>query len=321
MKTRVGHVLACAAAAAMVALALPALAGAPAPTPVDGTATLTMTFEVKGGGVDRPESRERNDTWTVADRYTLTATMSAQKPGGFGTFLKPDADEQAREAERAAAAGAAAGNMQSLMEQSQKIAEMCGDDEACAQAEIMKMAQGIDMNSPEMQEAQSNVAAASVMPEARYQLFVPVTQSATYDVDEVAHEAHYDAACTPATEASCAIDTAVGGKGDFTDESGATVGPTAASAEIDYQTGSLLVVLTAPGFATVTKTVTSRNPEAEAGTTDAIRTVGVADVAGSSVTVSCGACVTASGSFEKDVTDDLLGRPAKLVVTWSFERS
>jgi hypothetical protein len=314
---------------AVAMLALPLVLSAPAaalaqgatPTPENGTATLTITFEIAGTGVDQPESHERNVTWTVADRYTVTATMTATKPGAFAAMHGPDAEEQAREAERMAAADAAAADMQSMMAQAQKIMELCGDDEACIQAETMKMAQGIDMASPEMQSAQANIAAASVLPETRYQLFMPATQSGTYAIEESAHQAYYDAACSPATEATCGFDTTVRGDGATTDASGATETPTGAMAELDLQTGSLIIGLPIPGFATVTKTVVSANPDIETGATEEIRALRQADIADGPVTVSCGDCMTASGTFERAVSDALLGYPAKLLVTWSFTRS
>jgi len=321
MKTCLGRASASAAVAALCLVSASAGAEAPVPTAEKGLATLTLTFELKGEGVDRPASHEKNVTWTVENRYTLTATMAAEKPSGFAAMHKPDAAEQAREANRAAAAGMAADSMASMMAQAEQIMKLCGDDEACITRETMKMAQGVDMSSPEMQSAKANIAAASVMPDLRYQIFMPVTQQGTFSVTESAHEAYYDAACSPATEASCAFDTAVSGAGDITDASGATVFPTGASAEIDYQGGSLLLNMTIPGIAKVTKTITSRSPHVATGTTENIRMIKHADVAEVPVQVSCGTCQSASGSFEREVTDELLGRPAKLVVTWSFKRS
>jgi hypothetical protein len=321
MKTCLGRAFASAAVAALCLLSAPAGAEAPVPTAETGVATLTLTFELKGTGVDRPASHEKNVTWTVENRYTVTATMTAQKPSAFGAMHKPDAAEQAREAERATAANQAASDMQSMMQQAEQIMQLCGEDEACITRETMKMSQGIDPNSQQMQSARSNIAKASVMPDVRYQIFAPVTQQGTFSVKESAHEAYYDAACSPATEASCAFDTEVSGAGDITDGSGGTVFQTGASAEIDYQAGSLLLNMTMPGIATVKKTVTSRSPHVTTGTTEEIRLIKHGDVADVPIQVSCGTCQTASGSFERDVSDELLGRPAKLVVTWSFKRS
>ncbi len=322
MKTSFGRVLTGAAAvAALCAFASAATAETAVPSPENGTATLTVTFELKGAGVDRPASQEKNVTWTVENRYSVTAKMSAQKPSGFATYHKPDAAEQAREAGRAAAVTQAATDMSSMMEQAEKIMALCGDNEDCITRESMKMAQGVDMASPEMQSAQASIAAASVMPELRYQAFHPVTQTATFAVKEAAYEAYYDAACSPATEASCAIDTAVSGEGKTTDGGTATEFPTAASAEIDYQRGTLILFLTVPGLAKVQKTVASKAPQVATGTTEERRMIRLGDVGEAPLEISCGACMAASGSFERDVPDELLRRPAKLVVTWSFKRS
>lgn len=319
MKTTLARTLVLAASAALSALA--ARADTPQATPVNGTATLTMTFELKGGGVDLPASHERHVTWKVENRYSVTATMTAQKPTGFAGMHKPDAAEQKREADRQAAAQDAARTMQPMQEQAAKIAQMCGDDQACMQREVMKMARGIDPNSPDMKSAKANIAKASVVPEARYQVFMPGKQSASYTLKEQARQAYFDAACSLATEARCAYDTTVEGKGDIVDGAGSKTLPTEATAEIDYQTGSLLLRLTVPGVAKAKQTVSSRNPEIKTGTTDVTRLIAHADVANTRIEVNCGACTAASGKFEKDVTDGLLRRPAKLVVTWSFKRS
>ena len=319
MKTTLARTLVVAAAAAPIAFSTQA--EAPKATPVNGTATLTMTFELKGSGVSRPASHEHNIAWTVEDRYSVTATMTAQKPSGFAAMHKPDAAEQKREADRQAASQDAARAMAPMQEQAAKIAEMCGNDEACMQREVMKMARGIDPNSAEMKSARSNIAKASVMPEARYQIFMPGKQSGSYRVKETAHQAYFDAGCSLATEVRCAYDTAIDGKGDIVDAGGSKTLPTEASAEIDYRTGSLLLHLTVPGMAKAKKTVSSRSAEIKTGTTDVMRSIRHNDVMDTRVEVNCGACASASGTFTKDVTDELLGRPAKLVVTWSFKRS
>jgi hypothetical protein len=181
--------------------------------------------------------------------------------------------------------------------------------------------QNLGAGRPERAEAAAWKAGLYNMPETRYQLFEPGTQTGTYAVKETAHEAYYDAACSPATEAACAFDTVVSGEGEATDGGGATVFQSGAMAEIDYQNGSLILKMAMPGFATAKKTVTTRNPEVQAGTTDVTRAMKFADVAEDPVQVSCGTCQAASGTFEREISDELLGRPAKLVVTWKFSRS
>jgi hypothetical protein len=318
MKIHATRLAACLCATTILAAA----AQAASPTPTNGKATLVVTYELKGAGKELPDSHEKNVYWTVDARYEVKAVMTAQKPSGFGTLHKPDAAEQQRESDRAAAAQAAATDMQPLMEQAQKIMEICGEDEACIQRETIKMSQGVNMNSQQMQDAKANVAAASVMPDVRYQGFQGGLQSGTYTVKETAHEAYFDAACSLATEARCAIDTTVNGKGKLKDASGATEFPSGTMAEIDFQTGSLIIQLALPGFASAKQTVVSKAPERPSGTTDVLRTVANGGAMDSTLrTMSCGECKAVSDSFEIDVEDQLLGRPAKLVVSWKFTRS
>ena len=141
MSGRFGGVLLCAAAAVLCLVSTESGAEVPA-SPENGTATLIVTYELKGAGTERPASHEKNVNWTVENRYALTATMTAQKPGGFASVHKPDAAEQAREAERMKAATQAMGDMQSMMAQAEQIMKICGDDEACITRETMKMSQG-----------------------------------------------------------------------------------------------------------------------------------------------------------------------------------
>src|SRR5262249_32956804 len=154
------------------------------------------TYTLTGGGTDRPESHEREVIWSVNDRYQVKAEMIAEKPSGFGGMHKPDAQETASMEQRQAAAAAGAQNMQGMMEMAQKIMEKCGDDEACMQAETMKMSQQIDPNAPELQEAKKNMAVATQMPGDRYQIFSTGQQTGTYTIAEKAHEAYFDAACS-----------------------------------------------------------------------------------------------------------------------------
>lgn len=318
MRICAGRLAACLCATTIFAFSVQAAT----PSPTDGKATLVVTYELKGAGKELPDSHEKHVTWTVNGRYEVKATLIAQKPSGFGTMHQPDAAEQQREADRTAAAQAAATDMQPMMEQAQKIMEICGEDEACIERETIKMSQGIDMSSQQMQDAQANVAAASIMPEVRYQAFQGGLQSGAYTVKETAHEAYFDAACSLATEARCAIDTTVTGSGKMKDGAGATEYQSGAMAEIDFQAGSLIIQLALPGFGSAKQTVVSKSPDRPSGTTEVMRYVASGDAMDSTVrTVSCGECKAVTDSFEIDVTDQLLGRPAKLIVNWKFTRS
>lgn len=305
-------------------LAVAFLAAAPAAadpfSPPKSKATLTVTFTLKGGGTDRPDSHEREVIWSIEDRYEVKATMIAEKPGGFGGLHKPEATENASMQQRQAAAEAGAQNMQGMMEMAQKIMEKCGEDEACIQAESIKMSQQIDPNDPKLKAAKQNIETASAMPGDRYQLFSAGPQTGSYKIDEKAHEAYFDAACSLKNQTPCAFDSVITGSGSLTDANGNTTMQTGVMAEIDTQAGSFIFLMPMPGIATAKRTVTSQSKDVKTGAFDEMRHLKATKLYGEQVTVSCGECRTASGSFTRDVEDEFLGRPAKLVIDWRFSR-
>jgi hypothetical protein len=305
-------------------LSLALLAAGPATadpfSPLKSKATLTLTYTLTGGGTDRPDSHEREVIWSVENRYEVKATLVAEKPSGFGSFHKPDAAETASMQQRQAAAEAGAQNMQGMMEMAQKIMEKCGEDEACIQQETIKMSQQIDPNDPKLKAAKQNIETASAMPGDRYQLFSAGPQSGTFKVTEKAHEAYFDAACSLKNQAPCAFDTAVAGAGKLTDPQGNTSFTLGVMAEVDTQNGSLILTMPVPGFAKVKKTVASQSKDVKTGSFEATRALKASQVGGEQITVACGACKSASGTVTRDVEDELLGRPAKLVIDWKFTR-
>ena len=304
-----------------VALLFTASASADPFSPPKSKATLTLTYTLTGGGTDRPASHEREVIWSVENRYEVKATLVAEKPGGFGALHKPDAAEAASMQQRQANADAAAGNMQDMMEMAQKIMEKCGEDEACIQAESIKMSQQVDPNDPKLKAAKQNIEAASAMPGNRYQLFSSGPQSGSYKMTEKAHEAYFDAACSMKNQAPCAFDTAVAGAGKLTDPQGNTSFTLGVMAEVDAQAGSLIFTMPVPGFAKVTRTVTSQSKDVKTGSFEETRTLKPGEIGGGEqIAVSCGECKSASGSVTRDVEDGLLGRPAKLVIDWKFTR-
>jgi hypothetical protein len=289
-------------------------------SPAKSKATLTVTYTLKGGGTDRPDSHEREVIWSVDNRYEVKATLIAEKPAGFGGLHKPDAAETASMQQRQSATEAGAQNMQGMMDMAQAAMAKCGEDEACLQAEVMKMSQQIDPNAPELQAAKKNIETASAMPGNRYQMFSTGPQSGSYKIAEKAHEAYFDAACSLTNQAPCAIETAVSGAGKLTDPQGNTSFTLGLMAEIDTQSGSLIFTMPAPGFAKIKKSVASQNKEVKTGSFEETRSLKADKLYGEQITIACGECRSAGGTLTRDVEDALLHRPAKLVIDWKFVR-
>ncbi|MBI1360754.1 MAG: hypothetical protein GC155_10805 [Alphaproteobacteria bacterium] len=289
------------------------------PSPPKSVATLTVVYEFKGSGEDIPASHERHLKWAVADRYEISATMPAEVMSPVPGLHKSDGSGEAQIAQRQASAQAAAKDMAPMMAAAQAAAAKCGDDEACLQREVMKMAQGVDPNSAAMKNARANGAAASVPIKTRYQAFNTGKQTGSYTVDESAHQAYFDAACSLRNETPCAYDTTIKGAGKLTDSTSESFA-SEAHAEIDYQAGTLMVVAPFPGYVKATKTVTSAGKGIKTGTEAIGRRETLSQVSNVPVKVTCGECRSASGTFSREIDDALLGEKGVLTAKWTFTR-
>lgn len=305
-------------AASMVAL--PAIMSAhaqAAPSAAKSNATLTVTYEFTSSGIDRPKSNEKNVTWTVKNKFETTQTLVAQKPSGFAAYHKADAAAQKMEADRMTAANAAAKDMQPQMDQAAKIMAQCGEDEQCMMREAMKMAG--QMDPAKAASAKANIGKASVIPADRYQTFSIGTASGTFTVDEVAHEAYFDAACSFKNEATCAIDTTVKGTGKLGDGTGKAL-PATVMGELDMQEGSVILTFPFAGIGKATKTTASKAGNRKSGTEEVIRSLNVPNTQDIRLTAKCGACKTAEGVYTTQIDDQLLGRKGTLKMTWKLVR-
>lgn len=301
------------------ALAMLSTASAQAPaSKAKSNATLTVVYEFTSSGVDRPKSNEKNVTWTVKNCFETTQTLTAEKPSGFGSLHKADAATQAREADRQATAESAAKDMAPMMAQAEKIMQLCGDDEQCLMRESMKMSQMVD--PAKAASAKAKIDKATVMPADRYQIFSMGNATGTFTVDEVSHEAYFDAACSFKNEATCAIDKTVKGSGKLDDGSGKTTFQGASMGELDMQTGDLILTFPFSGIAKATKTVESKSNTQKPGTEQVIRSFNIPNTQDIRLTAKCGACKTATGTYTTEISDQLLGRKGTLKMTWTFKR-
>jgi hypothetical protein len=285
---------------------------------VKSVATVEATFELTGGGSEATPDGVTNTRWEVKDRWVVRAEMTAQAASGFPSLHPQDAAQKQTEAERQAAADRATAGMAPMLASVEKILEVCGEDEACIERETIKMAQGIDPESAELKGARADVEKASAMPKARYQLFMPGTQSGTFSVKESMHIADRDPICMGKPQATCHTQVDVTGAGPITLK-GAEKAGGSTSAEVDLEGGTLRFTIPLPYPVLARETTQTDDPGKSSGTQDAQRfltnlrlDLGVAE--------ACGACRTARGTKSYDVADQLSGRPAKLRVDWSFAR-
>jgi hypothetical protein len=298
--------------------ALPSASAQATASKEKAASTLVVVYEFTGSGVEKPSSKEKHVNWDIKDRYELKTNMSAKKPSGFGALHKADAATQARESDRQKNAESAAKDMAPMMAGAEQIMAKCGEDEQCLMRESMKLAQGMD--PAKAASAKSKIAAASVMPADRYQLFESSTATGTYTIDERSYEAYFDAACSFKNEATCAINKTVKGSGALTDGDGKTTMKGMVIGELDLQAGSLIMTFPLPGAAKATKTITSASKDQKSGTEAVTYFLSVPNTQDIKLTANCGACKTAEGSFTKELDDKLLGRKGTLKVSWKFTR-
>lgn len=268
----------------------------------DTPATLSVTYTLTGSGVERPASNERNVTWTVNDRYESKVSMTARKPSETPGLHAVAADGKP-------AMASTDPNMQAMADFSKKATAKCGKDQACIQQEYMSVASEL------ASRADNNAAAGP-----RYQEFQGGQQTGTYHVDEKAHEAYYDAACSSRNETPCAFDTAVAGEGPGLNADGKASYKTSNIGELDLVGGTFSLLLPPPGMGKVKRIVTSASKDVKTGSFDETRWLR-AGLFGDQVRVSCGECRTASGTTTLQVEDELLKRKAKLVIEWKFVRN
>lgn len=296
-----------------------------APSPAGAPATLVVTYELVGSGVDRPPSGEKNVTWAFNNKFVVTTKLKAVKAQGVPSLHKIDAKKQAELGAAQSAGAKAAKDAEPLMADAMKIFEKCGDDEACIERETMKMTGAMDMDAAK-KAGQSTAAAGEAAARAtdndgRYQSFGDGTQSGTYSIDETAHEAYFDAACSTKNEASCSIDTTVKGSGAITAPGGAATTTPTAVIEVDYAAGTAILMLTLPGVGRATQTVKSGSPDRASGVTTVERWSLPPGMGKTTLEGACAAgCATASGSFEKMVDSPLLKVPTKYKISWKFTR-
>jgi hypothetical protein len=287
-------------------------------SPEKSIATIKATFEVTGGGTFVPGDGSLKRVWSVKDTYVVTAETVAQKAGGWPAMHAKDAALQKSDDDRQAAANKAATNMAPMMAQAEAIMQKCGDDEDCMMRESMKMAQGMDKSA--VASARKDVeAVTSNLPGARYQLFQFGAQTGTFTVAETLKDEDRDPICIGMAFDTCQISRTVTGSGPITLDGKARTDGTA-MAEIDLEKSTLKATLPMPWPVDVKEVKGSDKKGDKSGTFDDKRylTDQRLDL---NVEASCpGGCKKASGVKTYDIKDQLTGRPAKLKVTWTFER-
>jgi len=297
-------------------LGLSALADVPSPT--KSVATVKATYELIGNGTYTSKDKTLNRKWTVKNTYTVTANMIAQAPSAFPAIHPQDAEQNTAQADAMATSNALRGDMASMIAHAEKIEGICGDDEACITRETMKMAQQADPKTVAKNAKAAKETKAPKMSQTRYQVFIGDGQTGSHSIAESMTVDAYDPGCYKEPNSRCLSEIVTTGAGPSTEGGSAKAGTQAAS-EVDLEKGSLRLTLPLPVTVVAKETINTRRPGNTSGTKDVKRRL---DNLGLDLKVAqaCASpCKTASGVKTFDVRD-AQGEPAKLKVTWTFQR-
>ena len=299
---------------------------ADSPSPPGTRGNLVVTVEYVGSGTDRPSSGIMNLTWSVKDTFVISGYVEAEKALSVPVLHAMDSSQVAAIENASSEASTAAAGAEPMMSKMEKIADMCGDDDACLQRETMKMMGS--MNMSEIAAAgesakQATTAAQKAVPKGgRYQTFSGGVQTGTFEVDETAHEAYFDAACSTRNESTCSIDTTVKGSGTVRSHDGNPELHGFIAVELDYEAGTALLSFRGLGAGDANQTVKSGSPDRKSGTSQVARYTQPEGAGQNIVPGTCTAgCASASGESTVEAHDFLLRKPVTYKITWEFTRS
>lgn len=162
--------------------------------PRGSKATLQVEYLYTADG--RSGKRNGNDTieeWKVRRVVNLTAHYVAEEPTSIGV-LHSEPDQQAALQTKTNQAQAFGKKMVPTFSDMMKIAERCGEDEACIEKAVVDY--GNRMNLEDVQARKAEATAIFKTDGPRYQLWRQTAQSGTYEVDELTSRQIFEIGCT-----------------------------------------------------------------------------------------------------------------------------
>jgi hypothetical protein len=252
MKTQIGLLLVLVAGSAHAELLVP-----------KGTkATLSVQYEYTAVGkkADKYDPRE----WQVSRSINLVAQMRADMQQPMSTLRPMDAAQSADLKNKQAHVASAQKKMQPTMDDMMKIADRCGDDEACITKAVTNYGMNMEI-TPELASARDDIAIASKQGGPRYQTWQALSQQGTYAVDETYRGATSDLACFNKPKQRCNRQETRKGGGAIPAPAG-KASPSTAMFEVDSLKKDIFMTLPIPLAAlSYTRDVVSDYPDEERG--------------------------------------------------------
>jgi hypothetical protein len=281
------------------------------PKGTKGTLTVNYEYSAVGKNADKSEPAE----WRIARTLTLVVPMSAEAEQPLSA-TRVDKDQKASADKKLAQVATVQKKLEPTMNDMMKIAERCGEDEACIEKAITEYSNTMDPSL--IKSTKADVDAVVKLDAPRYQMWQGLSQKGTYSVDETHRAKTSDPLCSGKPGNQCTREETRKGGG---------VVPSLASAkdstiaQLEFDTVKKDVYITLPipfaglGF---TKQVTSNFPDEKSGTSkDELRNLPgkvppvTAAVAGDARTVSGTQTLKVVGKDAEGGT---------LTVKWQFVR-
>jgi hypothetical protein len=184
-------------AIALLLLSITASAQAQLLVPRGTKATLEVEYlYIAEGKSGRPNGTDDLDEWKVRRVVNVIAHYVAEEPGAIGVLHKADPAQKAALDNTAARAQAFGKKMEPTVADMMKIAERCGEDEACVEKAITEYGNKMDVKEMQGRKAEGEAIFKPGAP--RYQLWKVTAQSGSYDVDEFTSHQVFEMTCTRA---------------------------------------------------------------------------------------------------------------------------
>lgn len=171
-----------------------------------GTLTVEYVYVAAGSKPDKYDPK----SWNVTRRITTTTQLVAEKPTAISALRPMEKGQSERLEARQQSANKASQAMMPMAGDMMKIAEKCGEDEACIEREVTAYASGV--NVKDFDGARKDIAAASAQDAPRYQNWKMVSESATWELEETYDSKNADPICASQPNRQCTRkETRIGG--------------------------------------------------------------------------------------------------------------
>jgi hypothetical protein len=207
------------------------------------TVTVEYSYSAVGAKKDKYDPRE----WKVTRTIQVTAQYAADKPQEMAQLRQAEASQLADLKSKQATAVSAQKKMQPMMSDMLKIAEKCGDDEACIEKAVESYGNSMEI-TPELKSAGQDIDKLGKTSGPRYQVWKAVSQKGTYFVDEYYRGQTADPACMEKPKQRCNREEWRKGSGEIPAPPGKG-SASSSSWEVDAQKKDIVMMLPVPMMA------------------------------------------------------------------------